>query len=774
MKRRLLPILLIPLLLVFVTTVVLSQSAPVWQTAESIRDALFQAQQEMYSAARADDPQANYDTAVSHIQTAADAYTANFQPHFAAEVDSAVMAALADAETAAANGEAARLASARGRVWTGLLWGSFLAADTAVANNDPTTASNWLSLREYRESTRVNVIDDAAVQAIVALQAGELTVDAAHTAVTNDLRDTYFFRLRDSLNELETAVDKAFPTRAAEWAGQANGYFAILQADMTAKMGDEAVAEIAQLFLALEETAVSADWTAISTNLTAIRTAISNYQPVQFSAAEVAEREQLLYLFTDLIIIEYANGVRDGRITIPIEYQEATTFRTQAESVFEELRPVIAANDPAAADRLAQLYAEMEIIIADLGPVDDIDRMVAEALSLIEVNLEVKPDLNDPTAAFIVVDTLLNDLIVAVEQGDYAQAEQNRLEAYAMFESGPEQRLANRAPLLTRTLEGLFWEGTGGEPGLAVLLREEADVATIEAHIEELRVHIAEAESFLATGLTGTLAAVNSAVIIIREGLEAVLIVGAILGYMRATAETKQYTRWVYIGVIAAIALSLVTWWASLSLITISVANRELIEGVTSLLAVVVLFYVTNWLFHKVYVIDWATFVKEKVGKALTTGSALTLAGLGFTVVYREGFETVLFYQALLFDADGTAVLAGFLVGLLIFIAVAYAILRMSKQLPLKTFFTVTGILLMLLAFNFTGAGIRELQEAGVVPSTLLTWMPENLILMETMGIFPTMETTLAQAVFLIALVVTFVISRWQGRRQVTAVATGD
>ncbi|NKQ35199.1 MAG: FTR1 family iron permease [Chloroflexi bacterium] len=775
MRHRISLLLTLILLLVFSIQLVQAQEYPIWQTAVSIRETLFQAQNEMYAAARADDPQLHYETAVSHIQTAAAQYDESIT--LPPEADAAVTAAFVAAETGAAVGDAPRLAAARGRVWTGLLWGSYLAAQNALEIGEIDSSNEWLSLREYRESTRVNVIDDAAAQAIVALQAGELSNNVAQTAITNDLRDTYFFRLRDALNELETAVEKEFPTRAAEWAGLANGYFAILRADFAAKQGDEAANALAVELMALEETAVSSDWAAVSDHIITIQDSIADYQPVQLSAADVEKRGQLLYLFTDLIIIEYANGVRDGRITIPIEYQEATTFRTQAETVFEELRPVIAANDPAAAGRLAQLYTEMEIIIANLGSVDDIDRMVTEALSLIETNLAVKPDFNDAAAAFEVINSLLDGVETAVSQGDYAQAEQNRLEAYAIFESGTEQRLVHRAPRLTRHMEGLFWEGTGGEPGLATLLQDEADSEAIEANVTALRATFIEAETFLSAGLTGTLAAVSSATIIIREGLEAVLIIGAILGYLAATAETnetKRYTQWVYAGIFAAVLLSVLTWWASLSLINISVANRELFEGVTSLVAVVVLFYVTNWLFHKVYVVDWAVYVKEKVGHALTTGSALALAGLGFTVVYREGLETVLFYQALLFDADASAVFIGFAIGLAIILAVAYAILRLSKRIPLKPFFTVTGVLLLLMAFNFTGAGVRELQEAGVVPATLLNWMPENLILMETLGIFPTVETSLAQLFFLTALIVTFTLSRWQGRRKVTAVTVSD
>jgi high-affinity iron transporter len=212
--------------------------------------------------------------------------------------------------------------------------------------------------------------------------------------------------------------------------------------------------------------------------------------------------------------------------------------------------------------------------------------------------------------------------------------------------------------------------------------------------------------------------------------------------------------------------LSVLLWWAAQSLITVTVAQREVIEGVSSLLAVVVLFYVTNWLFEKVYVVDWIAYVKEQVGKALNSGSALALAGLGFTVVFREGFETVLFYQALAFDAQASSIWLGFIIGAVIIFAIAYAILKLSKRLPLKPFFAVTGLLLMFLAFNLTGAGVRGLQEAGLVSAHLLAWIPENLILMELFGVYPTLETTLAQILFLLLLIATFSYSVWRKKKK--------
>lgn len=757
------------ILLFFFVVPARAQAAPVWELAGQMRDLAFQAQTELYEAARASDPSAHYQTAANFIDQAAQIYEASLQPAYresAPEADALIVDSLTRARAAATNGDAPSLAAARSRLWTALLQGSQTLTLSTLKAGDFASAAEWLKLREYREATRVSTVDDPSAKAIAQLEQNQLSAGEAADIIANDLRDSYFFRLRDALTQTQSAAEKNFSTRAAEWAGQAAGYFSILQADMDEKLGADATNALAKSFADLEAAALNQDWAAVKTLATNIREALSAYQPVELTSAEIAERGKLLYLFTDLIYVEYKNGVRDGQITIAIEYQEAVTFRAQAEAAFEDLRPFIAEADADSAARFSAILSELETVIANLGDPQDVKVLTDEGLGIIESTLKVSADSNDTAASFTILDTLLNEILISVREGRYEDAERTRIEAYAILESGPEQRLVHRAPILARELEGLFWEGTEGQKGLATLIAEKASVEETAACVNQLNVKLKEAEDFLSVGMSGALAVVNSMVIILREGLEAVLILGAILGYLRATNSPKKFSAWVYAGTAAAILLSVATWWAAETFITITVAGREIIEGVASLVAVAVLFYVTNWLFEKVYVTDWIAFVKEQVGKALSNGSALALAGLGFTVVYREGFETVLFYQALAFDAQASSIWLGFVIGLLIIFAVAYAILKMSKRLPLKPFFTITGLLLMALAFNFMGAGIRELQEAGIVSAHLVTWIPENLILMELFGIFPTLETTLAQVLFLIVLIATFSYSVWRKKKK--------
>lgn len=279
-------------------------------------------------------------------------------------------------------------------------------------------------------------------------------------------------------------------------------------------------------------------------------------------------------------------------------------------------------------------------------------------------------------------------------------------------------------------------------------------------------------EEPITAGVGDTMALVNGAMIILREGLEAVLIIGAILGTMRATGAPRRYAGWVAAGVVGALAATLATWVAAQTLLTLSEASRELIEGVTSLAAVAVLFFVTNWLFRKTYIQGWVQYVEEKVGAALSAGSAATMAGLGFIVVYREGLETVLFYQALLIDAQPAYALAGLLIGLAVIAVVAYVMLQLSQRIPLKPFFAVTTALLLVMAFNFTGVGVHEFQEVGLIGETPLPWLPASPALKEVFGLYPTLETCLAQLIFVAAVALTFAFSRWQGKRKAATLSS--
>jgi high-affinity iron transporter len=188
-------------------------------------------------------------------------------------------------------------------------------------------------------------------------------------------------------------------------------------------------------------------------------------------------------------------------------------------------------------------------------------------------------------------------------------------------------------------------------------------------------------------------------------------------------------------------------------MIEISGANRELIEAIASLSAVAVLFWVSFWVLNKIETKKWIEFVKAKIWKATTTGSLLVFVMLSFFTVYREGFETVLFYQALLSFAKYMEwyVVAGLISGLALILGMAYIIRKVGKKLPLRLLFGVTMGVGAYMSIAFMGNAVRSLQEIGYVPTTPLFGIIPRLDInvAEMTGIHPTLETFIAQVILL-------------------------
>ena len=338
-----------------------SDEAHLWQVAEQLRSFTFEAQRALYEAERAEQDETRNTLAAqsqTNIESAIQVYNENLQPTLAVLAPAAaawIEKALDDALQAAQANDGPALSAARGRFWTGLLWGAQTAALASIESEDGARASDWLRLREFRRATKVSMIDDLARRTINSYLGG-LTNQATTLAVVgDDLRDTYFFRLREALNNLEKAANRGYPTRSAEWTGQLQGYFALLRDDYVVKEGESAAAAVEQSLRKLEEDVLAGNLAQTATIISDLRGLIASYQPVDLSPKEFARRSQLLYLFIDLVYIEYRDGVRNGQITIETEYLEALTFRDQAEVFLAELYPRISAADPAAAERLVVL-----------------------------------------------------------------------------------------------------------------------------------------------------------------------------------------------------------------------------------------------------------------------------------------------------------------------------------------------------------------------------------------------------------------------------------
>lgn len=291
-------------------------------------------------------------------------------------------------------------------------------------------------------------------------------------------------------------------------------------------------------------------------------------------------------------------------------------------------------------------------------------------------------------------------------------------------------------------------------------IKRQAPLATITSLVGLVGDDLLRADRFLARGGSVPFAVVNAFIIVVREGLEAVLLVAALLTYLGAIDAQARHRRQIYAGVGAGVVASIGTWFLARTLLPISGANRELLEGITALAAVVVLMYVAHWLFQKTYIHDWKDYLRTRVGGAVTRGSGVAMATLAFAAVYREGFETVLFYQALAFDAGVGAILGGFIPGAIVIVALGIGIIRVGVKLPLKKVFAGTNALLLYLAFVFIGKGIYNLQEAGLFAANPLP-LPDHPALRQVFGFYPLAQTVAAQTAFLLLLAGTYVSYRW-------------
>lgn len=276
--------------------------------------------------------------------------------------------------------------------------------------------------------------------------------------------------------------------------------------------------------------------------------------------------------------------------------------------------------------------------------------------------------------------------------------------------------------------------------------RDSSELHDLKASIEE---DLRESERILQGGssLGKYLSFVNSFAIILREALEALLIIAAVIAAL-AHSGNRGMIRYVHYGWVLAIFAGLATWVAARTLIDISGARREIVEGVTSLLAAVILFYVSYWLISKADVKKWKQYVRSKTQGALTRRSGITLAFVSFLAVYREAFETMLFYQALFYQTGSSMphVIYGLIAGIAVVFVIAFLMYKFTLRIPLKYFFSFTSVFLYLLCFILLGKGILELQEAGIISSTTADFIPY----MDTLGIYPSYETAVPQAILLL------------------------
>jgi high-affinity iron transporter len=745
---------------------------PPWQAAERIRSELFEAQSSLLL-----DGGAGAAARVAHARGILDG---ELRQGLRADAPSdlrAVRRDLAAARAAAARGDEVALAAARGRIVAALRRGAYAVTLDATRSGEVARARAWLLIRDFRQATRFTRPGVDATAALQGLAAHDLSPAEAAIGVKKDLLDAYQTRLLDYLDEADQARQRSYGPALAENAALAAGYWPILAGEYERQRSAAERRDVDRTFAALARSTAAGDTAAFERDRRQALRALDAFTAAPFTPEEQARRAAQLTRFLDLVPIEYDHGTDGEHVTVPFELQEALAFTDGAQSALNDLEAPLSDRDPAAVATVERELARLEAYSrnardgGEVVPLEEVQASHDRAGDALDGALPSEWKETDAEADFDLVDISLDQMQAAVSAGEAEQAEQARLAAYGFFEFGPEPLLRALDPHLVSEIEGLVWYGARDHDGLGELIANRASAQDVRETRVALDEALDQARGVVGEGASDGTMITNAALIVFREGLEAILIIAAITASM--VAANRPLRRPVYRGALLALPATAVLWILAQTVIASLSKYGEKLEAVVGLIAIAVLLLVLNWFFHRVYWTGWIAGHRKR-GKALlgtatvATGvAASTVAGLyllGFSSVFREGFETVLFLQALDLEAGTGVVLAGVGLGLALTAVVGALTFILERRLPYKRMLIVTGVLISLVLVVMVGNTARTLQGIGWLPITPLDiefplWMGTWL------GIFPTVESLVAQAAAFAFVIGSYFLAEWVRKR---------
>lgn len=662
-------------------------------------------------------------------------------------------------------------AEARAQIWTGLLASSYTVVEKSLISGDGNKARVWLKLREFRKTTRFSRPNSDATVAVEEFLAGKVSVKDTVNSVRADLWDTYQARLQKTLEELKDHQAKGYITLSAEDAALAEGYFFILSDAFIKQKGTDEHHNIQQAFTELRQ-AVHSEQNAEQLVIK-VEKMLQGFRAAPLSKDEKVRRAGQLQRFLSLVPIEYGRGVQNGEVKKDIEIIEAITFLDGAAAAFADLENEFLARDSKKTEQITQLLEKLKGQLADASSQtnvekpDTIESEIKKIHTLVEQVVPAEWLKRSTSGDFDAVATALDQMERAVAQGQYEIAESARLEAYAIMDTGPEAKLIAFAPQFIPELENLFWYGQGDFKGLAKLIKNKASVSEIKQTREQLDSVLEESQEAL--GGTNSPGAVitNSAIIVFREGLEAVLIIAALLaGFQRQ--EYRHLRRPLWWGVAASLVATIATWFLARGILMSLAQYGERVEAVVSLIAVILLLLITNWFYHKSYWTDWLKGFQTKKWSIAGTnvGQWIGMAMLGFDSIYREGFETVLFLQALVLDAGPESVLGGVALGSAGVILVGVALFKIQVKLPYKKMLIVTGVMIVSVLATMVGSTVHAFQVVGWLFIHPIRGLDLPYWTGLWFGLFPTWEGICLQIGSVIFVLGSYFLATWLNRRK--------
>jgi high-affinity iron transporter len=444
----------------------------------------------------------------------------------------------------------------------------------------------------------------------------------------------------------------------------------------------------------------------------------------------------------DLVTEAYFGPFEAGGMEIAIRQQISARRARTLEKMFAKIRQAIGRGEPAGAvrERVATLEQALD---------HDAQALVRAGVTAVRLAETGEPaPVGEPAPAGAGVsplgaapDGLVNEIVARLDQararyeaGDPDQAKALLGSAYFdLFEhQGLEAAVGARSFRLKADIEGRFARVRG-------LMSSGTPADRVGRELDALKGRIREAATLVTPGQGRAAAFLNGLIVIVREGFEAILILTALAAYLLKSGHGDK-VRVVYQAGGVALAASLLAALLVQTLFRLSPRYQEALEGATMLLATAVLFYVSYWLTSRAEADRWAQYIRKRAQASLGTGSLVALWSAAFLAVFREGAETILFYQALLAGTgpgEAGAVVGGFGAGALVLVLVFILFRSGALRIPIRAFFTLTSALLYYLAFVFAGKGIQELQVSGLVGITPAHWVPT----WEVVGLYPTWES---------------------------------
>ena len=337
---------------------------------------------------------------------------------------------------------------------------------------------------------------------------------------------------------------------------------------------------------------------------------------------------------------------------------------------------------------------------------------------------------------------LLEESMVKFKQGQNEKAAEIAFDAYLAYEE-IESNITNKDKKLGVKLDSAFSRYRGE-------IKQKTSLKKVESLQKEVLVDLSKGLELLKSDIGFKGLFIQSFSIIVREGFEAILIVAALIAFLKKSRNDARVKN-IHIGVLIGILASFLTAYIIHEVLHISMASQEVLEGWIMLVTVVILFWVSYWLISNIDNKQWQKYINQKMSGALSQGNTFKLSAVAFISVYREGFETVLFYKALFLYAGKSngGIISGFLTGCVVLALVFYLINHLGMRIPIKWFFGFTSVLLYYMAFIFMGRGIHELQMGEQLPMTPAGLLPN----ISWLGMYPTWETFIGQSILLAAFI---------------------